>query len=107
MTTSLKIIVFCAAPKWDEAERIAQILVEERLAACVNVLPNLRSIYRWEGRIVQDDEFLLLIKTEERLFTDVRDRIKALHSYRVPEIIAIPLVQGSEEYLDWIATSVR
>ena len=99
--------IFSTAPKREEAERIAQILVEERLAACVNVMPNLRSFYRWEGRIVQDEEFLLLVKTEDRLFPDVRDRIKALHSYRIPEIIAIPLVQGSEEYLDWISTSVR
>ena len=66
MTASSKIIVFSTAPKREEADRIAQILVEERLAACVNVMPNLRSFYRWEGRIVQDDEFLLLIKTEER-----------------------------------------
>ncbi|HDQ44054.1 MAG TPA: divalent-cation tolerance protein CutA [bacterium] len=107
MSTFPHIVVFSTASGGDEAERIARTLVEEKLAACVNVLPGIRSIYRWEDRVQQDDELLIVIKTTESRFPAVCDRIRDLHGYEVPEIVALPIIRGSEEYMDWISASVR
>ncbi len=102
-----KIVVLSTCASSEEAERIARTLVEKKLAACVNILPVVRSIYRWKGAIEDDQETLLLIKTSRALFGDLRVEIQKLHSYEVPEAIAIPIVDGLERYLKWMADALR
>jgi periplasmic divalent cation tolerance protein len=104
--TNEAIIVCCTCASREEAARIARAVVEARLAACVNVLPEVESIYRWQGKIETAREALLLIKTAEWRFAELRDRIAALHSYEVPEIIAFPLVAGAENYLAWLREQI-
>jgi periplasmic divalent cation tolerance protein len=87
-------------------ERIARALVEERLAACVNVVPGLRSVYRWQGAVETADEALLLVKTREAALERVAARVRALHPYTLPEIVALPLVSGLAAYLEWIDDGV-
>jgi periplasmic divalent cation tolerance protein len=101
-----KIIVFSTCGSAEEADKIARGLVERKVAACVNVLPGIRSIYRWKGSVEDAQEFLLVIKTTRELFGRVRDEIRGLHSYEVPEIIAVPVLDGLDAYLDWISESV-
>ncbi|HSB31205.1 MAG TPA: divalent-cation tolerance protein CutA [Candidatus Sulfobium mesophilum] len=96
------IIVFMTAPKEDEAQRIAQDIVSSRLAACVNIIRDIHSIYRWRGKIEDEGEVLMIVKTRLDLFGKLKKRVKELHSYSVPEIIALPLIEGSEEYLSWL-----
>jgi len=97
------IIILVTAGSESEAEAIAKALVEERLAACVNILDPIRSIYRWEGKVVDDHEWLLIIKTQNERFAAVEEKVKALHSYQVPEVIALPILEGSTPYLHWLA----
>lgn len=87
--------------------QIATSLVEEKLAACVNILPQVKSIYRWEGKLESADEFVLMIKTRREIFTNVRERVCKLHPYELPEIIAVPIEAGLEPYLNWITESVN
>jgi periplasmic divalent cation tolerance protein len=96
------IIILVTAGSEEEAEKIARALVAERLAACVNIVSPIRSIYRWEGKVQDDREWLLVVKTRQSHFAAVEARVKALHSYQVPEVIALPVVDGSEKYLGWI-----
>ncbi|MGH7964957.1 MAG: divalent-cation tolerance protein CutA [Candidatus Binatia bacterium] len=96
------VVILVTAGSEAEAEKIAKALVEERLAACVNIVNPIRSIYHWEGKVADDREWLLLIKTRADSFSAVADRVKALHSYQVPEVIALPIVAGTEEYLRWL-----
>jgi len=98
-------VVLCTVPPRD-AHRIAEALVEERLAACVNVLPALTSYYRWEGKMQQDEESLLLIKTTSDAYGRLERRLKELHPYSVPEILALPVREGSEDYLRWVLREV-
>jgi periplasmic divalent cation tolerance protein len=90
-----------------EAGRIAEALVGEGLAACVNVIPGITSVYRWQDEIQRDQEWLLIAKTRRRLLDDLVERVQALHSYEVPEVIALPLDSGSEPYLRWLDGEVR
>lgn len=99
------LLVLCTCPDRTAAERIAEIVVGERLAACVNIVPGLTSIYRWEGQIQRDAEWLLLIKTRQAVYPPLEARIRELHPYQVPEIIALPIQVGAAAYLDWIAAS--
>lgn len=99
-------MIFCTCGTHDEALAIANSLVEARLAACVNVLPPVHSIYRWEGKLETAHEVLLIIKTTQERFPAVRDRITQLHTYDTPEIIAMPVVEGSDKYLDWLRDQV-
>jgi periplasmic divalent cation tolerance protein len=99
------IVVFMTAPDGETAGRIARTLVEEGLVACVNIVPGLRSIYRWEGKLCDDSEVLCLCKTRAQRFAALRERVLSLHPYSVPEIIAVPLTAGSAPYLDWLAQS--
>ena len=101
MTTEY-IIVFITAPNEKEAACIGQTIVGERLAACVNIIPSVRSIYRWQGSVEDEQEVLMIAKTRKSLFERLQKRIKELHSYSVPEIIGLPLIEGSKEYLDWL-----
>jgi periplasmic divalent cation tolerance protein len=96
------IVVYITAPAEEEAERIASALVENKLAACVNIVKNMRSIYRWQGKIEDEAEVLMIVKTRKEHFAHIRERVKQLHSYSVPEIIALPIVEGSEDYLAWM-----
>ena len=100
MTDALVVLV--TAGSESEAETIANALLDERLAACVNIGGPVRSLYRWQGRIADDREWQLVIKTQAALFDALADRVRALHSYDVPEIIGLPVTAGSPAYLAWL-----
>ncbi|MBU0495974.1 MAG: divalent-cation tolerance protein CutA [Chloroflexi bacterium] len=95
-------VVLVTAGSLDEAVSIGRAVVEERLAACANVVPGVRSIYRWQGTVHDDPEVLLVIKTRADRFDQLAHRVQELHSYDVPEIIALPLATGSSRYLAWL-----
>jgi len=101
------ILVFCTASTEKEAVDIAQTLVEREEAACVNVVPMIRSVYRWKGKISTETEQLLLIKTTQALLEDVKKTVKELHSYELPEIIAVSVDDGDRNALSWIASVVK
>jgi periplasmic divalent cation tolerance protein len=96
------ILVFVTCGSEEEALKIAHSLVEERLAACVNLVSPVRSIYRWEGKIWDEKEWILIIKTQKKRFEELEKKVKSLHSYSVPEIIGLPIVEGSASYLKWL-----
>lgn len=95
-------IVFCTCPDRDTAENIARLLVESGLAACVNILPNITSIYRWQGQLERAEELLLVIKTRQDAYSVLESTIKQHHPYQVPEIIAVSIESGLPDYLHWI-----
>jgi periplasmic divalent cation tolerance protein len=95
-------LVYMTAGSKDEAERIAETLVEERLAACVNLIAGMTSIYRWEGKIARDEEVVMIAKTRRDLVDDLTQRVKALHSYDIPCVVSIPIGAGNNEFLEWI-----
>lgn len=99
-------IVLITASNTKEAEKISKTLVGEKLAACVNVVPKIRSRYRWKGKIETASESLLIVKTKKILVPKLIRKVKEIHSYTVPEIIALPIVQGNPDYLRWIGESV-
>jgi periplasmic divalent cation tolerance protein len=101
-----KLIVFVTCQGAGEAESIARTVVEEHLAACVNVMPGVKSCYMWEREMKWSEEVLLLIKTTEARFLALQGRIRELHSYDVPEIVAVPIEIGFDKYLEWVAQSV-
>ena len=101
------LIVFTTAPNVSEAEALAQKIVEAKLGACVQVLPRMRSFYRWNGKVQSDPEHLLLIKTLPERFADLEAFIRSNHSYEVPEIIAVRSESVSEGYLNWVTDSLR
>ena len=100
------IVVVTTVGQEEQALDIAREMVARRLAACVNVLPGVRSVYRWQGRICRDGEYLLLIKTLEQEYEAVAAAIRELHSYELPEILAFPVGQGDERFLAWIRDSL-
>jgi len=100
MTDYIVIFVTCASEK--EGEKIGHALLEEKLAACVNIVPGLKSLFRWKGKISTEQEVLLIIKTKDTLFEKLKKRVIELHSYEVPEIIALGVLAGYEKYLDWL-----
>ena len=104
MTDKRLVLTTCGSR--EEAQRIANGLVERRLAACVNIVPQIESVYRWQGNVENAIEWLLLIKTTAALFARLRDALQELHSYDVPECIEIGIEDGSAEYLEWIGESV-
>lgn len=95
-------VVFVTVGNVEEASKIGRALVEEKLIACVNIIPQIHSIYWWKGKICDDQECLLIMKTRSSLFPSLKDRIRRLHSYEVPEIIAFPIAQGLPDYLNWV-----
>ena len=100
-------IVLCTVPDEATARRIASSLVAEQLAACVNIVPGITSVYRWKGAVETAPELLLIIKTTLEVYTRLQDRVRALHPYELPEIIAVSLDRGLPEYLAWINTSLE
>ena len=105
MSDSIVIFVTCGSE--EEGLKIANALVEGRLAACVNLISPIRSIYRWEGKIWDEEEWLLIIKTQKERFGEVEKKVKSLHSYSVPEIISLPIGDGSSSYLNWIEENTK
>ena len=105
MATSAYLVLVTAPP--EAADELARRLVEERLAACVNRVPGLRSVYRWEGRVEEDEEVLLLIKTPADRLEALKKRVPELHPYRVPEVLALPVADGHPPYLAWLVEATR
>jgi periplasmic divalent cation tolerance protein len=101
------LIVFMTVPDADTGARIGRTLVDEQLAACVNILPAVRSIYRWQGQVNDEGEALCLIKTRRALYDQLRERASALHPYEVPELLAVAPAAGNAAYLEWIEGSTR
>ncbi len=100
MTDKIVVLTTCDSEK--QAEKLAHHMVEQKLAACVNILPKARSIYRWEGKIEDSGEWLLLIKSRRDLFAALRAEIQKMHTYEVPEVMVLPVVDGAEAYLNWL-----
>jgi len=100
-------IILCTCPDIECAKSIAQHLVKEKHAACVNIIPNVISVYRWQDKVESDNEIQLIIKTQADKFTDVANEIKRLHRYDTPEIIAMNIQQGDDNYLNWITESLK
>lgn len=101
------IVVLMTAANGEEAARLADLLIGAHLAACVQILPEMESVYRWEGKIERQAEILLLAKTTRSRFADLEREVRALHSYETPEIIALPIVAGSTPYLEWLTAAVK
>ena len=101
------IVVFITAPNVEEATRLADLLIGAHLAACVQILPEMESVYRWQGKIERQSEILLIAKTTAAKFAELEREVRALHSYETPEIVAIPLVAGSTPYLEWLTNSLN
>jgi len=102
-----EIVAFITASNEEEAAKIAKELVEARLAGCVNIVKDIRSIYSWQGKIEDDKEVLMIVKTQKAIFDPLMKKVKELHSYSVPEIIALPIVEGSEDYLKWLKEATK
>ncbi|WP_456404980.1 divalent-cation tolerance protein CutA [Hydrogenimonas sp.] len=100
-------LVLVTASSMAEAERIAKKVVEKRLAACVNIIPKVRSVYRWEGEVMVEKEALLIVKTTKKSLPKLEKAVKKLHSYEVPEFIAVKIDEGSDDYLKWLGGAVE
>lgn len=103
----MHLVIFVSAGSKKEAEKIASCLLKERLAACVNIMKDVDSHFWWQGKLNKTKEALLIIKTRKSLFARLVKKVKSLHSYKVPEIIALPIIAGHKPYLDWIDESTR
>jgi periplasmic divalent cation tolerance protein len=100
------VVVLITASSPEEGRRIARSLVEGRWAACVNLIPSIQSIFSWKGEINEESETLLVVKSRRSLYREIENQVKKLHSYEVPEVIALPIVAGSKDYLGWVVNSV-
>jgi periplasmic divalent cation tolerance protein len=96
------LFVYITVKESTEASKIGRTLVEERLAACCNIIDSMHSIYHWDGKICEDDEVILIAKTKKKLFTRLKNRVKKIHSYSCPCIVGLPVIAGNAEYLSWI-----
>lgn len=101
------IVIFITAPSCDEAEKIGRALVEKKLVACVNIIKDIRSIFWWEGKISDGKEVLLIAKSKKDNFKEIENEVKKVHSYEVPEIIALPILYGSKDYLNWVEKETK
>jgi periplasmic divalent cation tolerance protein len=102
-----KVVILVTVASKQECRTIARHLVEGKLAACVNITQSMESIYRWEGRIARDKEYQLFIKSTRGLFPEIKAAISMLHSYHTPEIVCLPIIEGSRNYLQWVEDSVK
>jgi len=102
MAKSSYIVVFITTSSYEEARKIADALVVQKKAACVNIVPKVNSLFRWKGKIEDVEESLMVVKTRAELFPDIVSTVKSIHSYEVPEIIALPIVEGNADYLAWL-----
>jgi periplasmic divalent cation tolerance protein len=102
-----KLLVFTNLPDRASAERLADLLLEQRLAACVNILAPCRSVYRWKGALQHDEEYPMLIKTSAERYGELERALRQGHPYELPEIIAVPIEQGLPAYLDWVAAETK
>src|ERR1044071_4361513 len=107
MSASTAIVVFMTASNGEEATRLADLLIGANLAACIQILQEIESVYRWQGKIERQSEVLLIAKTTTAKFAELEREVRALHSYETPEIVAVPIVAGSNPYLDWLNASVE
>jgi periplasmic divalent cation tolerance protein len=105
--SSNAIVVFITAPTQEESKRLAERLVEAKLAACVQILPEMESVYRWEGKVERQTEHLLIAKTTSERFEELEKEVRAMHSYDTPEIVSFPLTKSSPDYLRWVQESVN
>ncbi|PIP20757.1 MAG: cytochrome C biogenesis protein CcdA [Candidatus Omnitrophica bacterium CG23_combo_of_CG06-09_8_20_14_all_40_11] len=103
----MNVVIFVTAANKKEAEKVASALIKEKLAACVNIIENLHSMFWWQGKVNRLKEVLLIVKSKKTLMNKLIKKIKSLHSYAVPEIIALPIVAGDKKYLKWINESTR
>jgi periplasmic divalent cation tolerance protein len=101
------LVVYTTCDSDEQARSLAEILVSQKLVACVNILPQIQSVYIWNDEIQQDEEWLLVMKTHRRRYTELEQTLLACHPYEVPEIIALPVVAGSKDYLDWLTNTVE
>jgi len=101
------VVVLITAPNEEAAAKMANDLVSSRLAACVNIIRNIRSIYRWQGKIEDEGEVLMIVKTRRELFQALETQVRKLHPYTTPEIIAVPIIEGFEGYLDWLKEETK
>ena len=101
------IVVFITAANSEEAGRLAEMLVRQHLAACVQILPEMESVYRWQGKIERQKEILLIAKTTKSKFEELEREVRAIHSYETPEIVALPVMTASAPYLEWLLSSVK
>ena len=106
MTEFNHVVVFVTAGSQEEAQSIADTLLERRKAACVNIVPKVDSHFRWEGKLETEQEVLLIIKTRASLVDELVDLVKSIHSYDVPEVIALPVIGGNQDYLEWVDEEV-
>lgn len=107
MADTDRVLMYVTTSGEDEAARIARALVEERLVACANILPPVRSFYRWEGKVQDDREVVFVAKTTRALVSDVIRRVQEMHSYDVPAILALPILEGNADYLQWVGDECR
>ncbi|MES9847768.1 MAG: divalent-cation tolerance protein CutA [Candidatus Thiodiazotropha sp.] len=96
------LLILCTAPDRETALKLSRSLLEQRLAACVNLSPPVTSVYHWQGKLEESEEILLLIKTTKQQYNNVEARLRAQHPYELPEIIAVPVEQGLDDYIDWV-----
>jgi len=101
------IVIYCTVPNKKEGKEIAKKLIEKKLVACVNIIDKIESIFSWDGELCEETEAMMIIKTKKELFDKVNAMIQALHSYNVPEVIALPMVEADEQYLKWIEHETR
>ncbi len=101
------IVLFITTPTVEEAQRISKILLEQRKAACVNIVPRVSSLFWWQGKIDSAEESLLIVKTRASVLNEIVTLVREIHSYDVPEIIAVPIIGGNQDYLEWIGNEVK
>ena len=101
------IVVLITTSSLDEAKRIGTSLIDNKLAACTNIISSVESIFRWQGEVCNEKEAMLIVKTRRGIFNDLQSKVKELHSYDVPEIIALPILDGNSDYLKWLDSSIN
>ncbi len=101
------IVVLITTSSLDEAKSIGSSLIDNKLAACTNIVPSVESIFKWQGKVCNEKESMLIVKTRRNIFNDLQAKIMELHSYEVPEIIALPIIDGNSDYLKWIDSSIN